>query len=248
MSCLQDGDHRINDDLSGFGLSDFNIKPIKTGATNMDGMFPGMSQSVFADSVPSTPAYNFGNSPQRFSEGSELGIRPMTETPRTDNIFPGGPSLFADSVPSTPAYNFGSSPHRFSEDHSFDSFSRFDSFNMHESGFSQSPRHSLARFDSMRSTSDSDLFLSRFDSFNAQRFDSFNAQRFDSLSVHESGFSQSPRNSLSRFDSMRSTGDSEYSHGFSSFDETDPFGSSGPFKTSSDSQTRRRSSDNWSAF
>ncbi|XP_043711028.1 LOW QUALITY PROTEIN: epidermal growth factor receptor substrate 15-like 1 [Telopea speciosissima] len=73
-----------------------------------------------------------------------------------------------------------------------------------------------------------------------------NLSRFDSFSMHDSGFFP-PRETLARFDSIRSTADSTYSRDFPSFDDTDPFGSSGPFKSSSENQTPR-SSDNWSAF
>ncbi|KAM7253425.1 hypothetical protein ACFE04_026043 [Oxalis oulophora] len=69
-----------------------------------------------------------------------------------------------------------------------------------------------------------------FDSYS--RFDSFN----------DTGFSPQPDNKLTRFDSVNSSKD----YGQFSFDDTDPFGSSGQFKVSSDSQ--KKSSDNWSAF
>lgn len=241
-----------------FGLDDFSIKPIKTELSHSNNLFQGKSSSIFADSVPSTPAYSITNSPRRFSAGPD------------DYSFDKGksPFIFADSVPSTPAYNFGNSPRRFSggsEDHSFDNFSRFDSFNMHDGGLFQSPRHSLSRFDSVRSTRDSDPnygLSSRFDSFNAR----------------DSGFFQS-QNSLARFDSMRSSKDFDHGHGFpafESFDDTDPFGTTGPFKTSVDTpkkvsgvlafddtdpfgstgpfktfvegNAQKKSSDNWNAF
>ncbi|KAK6127563.1 hypothetical protein DH2020_038681 [Rehmannia glutinosa] len=131
------------------------------------------------------------------------------------------------------------------EQHSFDSFSRFDSFNMHDSGPFGS-RDSFSRFDSMRSTRDSE-----FDSFGQReslaRFDSF---RSTADSDYNFGSSFPPRDSLTRFDSMRSTRDSEYGHGFPSFDDAaDPFGSGEPFRTSShDAQTPRKDSDNWKAF
>ncbi|XP_010266212.1 PREDICTED: actin cytoskeleton-regulatory complex protein PAN1 [Nelumbo nucifera] len=74
-----------------------------------------------------------------------------------------------------------------------------------------------------------------------------NLSRFDSFSMHDSGpFAQ--RETLARFDSIRSTNNFGHGRGFSSFDEADPFGSTGPFKPSSESQTTRRVSDNWSAF
>ena len=189
----------------------FRSTPAYTGD-----IFHGKNSSLFADSVPSTPAY-------------------------ADNMFKGtSSSIFADSVPSTPAYHYGSSQWRFSEgseDHSFDSFSRLDSFNTQDSGFFQSP--SLNRFDSIRSSRDSDQGYG----FPPSRFDSFNAH-----DQPEGGTLQSPRHSLARFDSMRSTTGFDHSHEFLSFDDSDPFGSTGPFRTSLESQTPRRDSGNWSGF
>ncbi|XP_020574236.1 epidermal growth factor receptor substrate 15-like 1 [Phalaenopsis equestris] len=66
-------------------------------------------------------------------------------------------SPFFDSVPSTPHFTSNSSP-RFSEGHddrTFDDFSRFDSFSMHDSRFSPK-RESHARFDSISSINDFD--------------------------------------------------------------------------------------------
>ncbi|XP_068640018.1 uncharacterized protein [Aristolochia californica] len=128
-----------------------------------------------------------------FFGGSDFGLNPIRtmDSPSAESVYQ-KKSFFADSVPGTPLFN-SSSPPRFSqasEDHSFDNFSRFDSFNMHDSGLF-APRESLARFDSIRSTRDSGAFTS--------------------------------------------------------FDDSDPFGSTGPFK-SLDNQTPRRTSDNWSAF
>lgn len=59
-------------------------------------------------------------------------------------------------------------------------------------------------------------------------------------------FGQGREPQLTRFDSIDSTKD--FGQGAYSFDETDPFGSSGPFKVSSESQTSKKGSDNWSAF
>ncbi|XP_057958707.1 uncharacterized protein LOC131151482 [Malania oleifera] len=142
---------------------------------------------------------------ERLSENSffgygDLGLNPLrTNSPRMDDMFQKkGPFSFVDSVPGTPLFNSGNSPSRFSEaseDHSFNSFSRFDSFSKHDSGFFP------------------------------------------------------PQDSFSRFDSIRSSRDSEHGRGFPAFDDTDPFGSTGLFKTSSDSQTpRTKESDKWSAF
>ncbi|KAJ1415631.1 EH domain [Sesbania bispinosa] len=75
-------------------------------------------------------------------------------------------------------------------------------------------------------------------------FDNFS--RFDSFGTHDSA-SLPVRETLARFDSVRSSTDFDNVHGFPAFDDSDPFGS-GPFRTSSESQTPRRGSDNWSAF
>ncbi|KAL0695074.1 hypothetical protein Bca4012_062254 [Brassica carinata] len=183
--------------------------------------YPGSSfpeqKSFFDDSVPSTPAYST----------SDFGGKPFaSETPRSDNLFPGRSPFMFDSVPSTPAAH---------DDFSSNSFSRFDSFNSNNNN----DAFSLSRSDSMRSTSEPDPFASRFDSFNYQRYDSFNAQSYDNNNA-----SETPKASLSRFDSIGSTRDSDYSHGFG-FDDHDPFGSTGPFKTTAETP---RSSGHWNAF
>ncbi|KAI4350197.1 hypothetical protein L6164_004672 [Bauhinia variegata] len=66
-------------------------------------------------------------------------------------------------------------------------------------------------------------------------FDNFS--RFDSSNTHDSGFD----------DFLSSSRDFDHGHGFPAFDDSDPFGS-GPFRTSSETQTPKRASDNWSAF
>ncbi|CAH8306058.1 unnamed protein product [Eruca vesicaria subsp. sativa] len=180
-------------------------------------LFPE-KKSFFDDSVPSTPAYST----------SDFGGKPFaSETPRSDNLFPGRSPFMFDSVPSTPAAH---------DDFSSNSFSRFDSFNNNDA-------FSLSRSDSMRSTSEPDPFASRFDSFNYQRYDSFNAQSYD----NNNNASETPKASLTRFDSIGSTRDSDYSHGFG-FDDHDPFGSTGPFKTTTSTAETPRSSDHWNAF
>jgi hypothetical protein len=64
--------------------------------------------------------------------------------------------------------------------------------------------------------------------------------------MNEEGFS--PREKLTRFDSINSSKDFGHSRAFSSFDDGDPFGSSAPFKVSSEDQTPKKSSGNWSSF
>ncbi|KAK4368222.1 hypothetical protein RND71_012014 [Anisodus tanguticus] len=198
-----------------------------SGFTQTDTFFS--RQSPFFDSVPSTPAYNSGGSPN------------------ADNMFQNkSPFAFGDSVPSTPMYSSTNSPRRLSEgfEENSNSFSRFDSFNMHDSG-PFGTRDSLSRFDSMRSTRDSD-----YDHGSFQQRDSF--ARFDSFrSTADSDYNFRlfpPSESLSRFDSIRSTRDTDHGHGFTSFDDADPFGSNEPFKTSAENQTPRRDSDSWKAF
>ncbi|KAG2321047.1 hypothetical protein Bca52824_014260 [Brassica carinata] len=196
-------------------------------------------KSLFDDSVPSTPAYPFPEKKSFFDDSvpstpaystSDFGGKPFaSETPRSDNLFPGRSPFMFDSVPSTPAAHddFSSS----------NTFSRFDSFNSNTND-----AFSLSRSDSMRSTSEPDPFASRFDSFNYQRYDSFNAQSYDNNYAAET-----PKASLTRFDSIGSTRDSDYSHGFG-FDDHDPFGSTGPFKTTTNTAETPRSSDHWNAF
>ena len=138
-----------------------------------------------------------------------MGINPIrTESPHDDPFQRKSPFSFEDSVPSTPLSKFGNSP-RYSEwagEHHFDMSSRFDSFSMHDGGFSP-PRETLTRFDSISSSRDFGHGQARFDSISSSR-----------------GFD----------------------HGQTySFDDSDPFGSTGPFKVSSDSQTPRKGSDNW---
>lgn len=154
-----------------------------------------------------------------------MGINPIrTESPHDDPFQRKSPFSFEDSVPSTPFSKFGNSP-RYSEwagEHHFDMSSRFDSFSMHDGGFSP-PRETLTRFDSISSSRDFGHGQARFDSLNSGRDFGPGHARFDSISSSRG-----------------------FDHGQTySFDDSDPFGSTGPFKVSSDSQTPRKGSDNW---
>ncbi|KAL6588169.1 hypothetical protein OROMI_001147 [Orobanche minor] len=224
-----------------FGPDDWGLNPIRTtGSKELDTsptkrgpFFDSVSstpkQGPIFDSVPSTPHYNFASSPH------------------VDNLFMRKNSPFADSVPGTPSFNSNSSPRRFTqgleEQYSLDSFSRFDSFNMHDNGPFGS-RESLTGFASMRSTRGSSDFdqvfhgqqelLTRFDSFRSMADSDYDFGLFP------------PGESLTRFDSTR---DSEFGHGFSPVnDSADPFGSNEPFWSSNEAQTPRTDSDNWKAF
>ncbi|KAK3010620.1 hypothetical protein RJ639_012323 [Escallonia herrerae] len=65
-----------------------------------------------------------------------------------------------------------------------------------------------------------------------------NISRYDSFSTHDHG-SSPQRETFARFDSISSTTGFDHSRGFS-FDDSDPFGSSGPFKVSSESQNSKK--------
>ncbi|XP_057809345.1 uncharacterized protein LOC131023777 [Salvia miltiorrhiza] len=247
-----------------FGPDEWGLNPIRTGARGTDASLP--KQGPFFDSVPSTPSNTalpkqgpfFDSVPSTPSntsfqkQGPFFDSVPSTplynlSSPHADNLFArNSPFAFADSVPTTPMYNFSSSPKKFSdgseEQHSFDSFSRFDSFNMQDSGPFNS-RESFTRFDSMRSTRDSADFdqeyfaqpetLTRFDSFRSTADSDYNFG--------------APRGSFTRFDSMSSTRDADYGH--HGFDDTaDPFGSGEPFRSTHEAQTPSRDSDSWKAF
>ncbi|KAL6180834.1 hypothetical protein ACLB2K_047493 [Fragaria x ananassa] len=165
---------------------------------------------------------------QDFFGSDDFGVKPVrTGFPNADTAFQKKNIFFEESVPSTPASRFANSP-RYSEagDQYFDSgFSRFDSFSSRQdSGFSSQPEK-FSRFDSINSTRD----------FGHSRFDSISSSR---------DFGQS--HGLTRFDSINSTKD--FGQGTYSFDDSDPFGSSGPFKVSSESQNAKKGSDNWNAF
>ncbi|WZZ10860.1 hypothetical protein YC2023_096781 [Brassica napus] len=185
----------------------------------------------------------WGLDASRSQDGDYFGENSGRADSPTSRSFAGqrkGPFGFDDSVPSTPLSRFGNSPPRFSDasarDNNFDSFSRFDSFNHSEAGVSSQPER-LSRFDSINSSKDfGGAAFSRFDSINSSRDFGGGAEklsRFDS--INSSRDFGGP--SLSRFDSMNSTKD----HGYS-FDDADPFGSTGPFKVSFDDKSPKKNS------
>ncbi|PKU75568.1 hypothetical protein MA16_Dca011344 [Dendrobium catenatum] len=188
--------------------------------------------------IKTKEAFHVGSRLDSFSGPGDFGLG--ADSPSAASVFGKDRGPFFDSVPSTPLFNSGFSP-KFNEgldDHSFNTFSRFDSFGMNDSTFPSSG--TLARFDSMRSTTDQshDAF-SRFDSFRSTTDTPREFSRFESTI----GTAESPRKTIARFDSIQSTAD--YNHGFS-FDDPDPFGS-GIFKTS-ESHTPKKNSDPWSSF
>lgn len=293
----KDSDSERHDDSSLFGSDNWRLNPIKTSLTNVDndmhskqGVFfdsvpsTPMNQGAFFDSVPSTPMRQgafFDSVPSTpMKQGSFFDSVPSTPMYPTGNMLSSdsmfqkkSPFAFADSVPSTPMHNSSNSPQRYSEvseDRSFDSFSRFDSFNMHDGGLFAPSESSFSRLDSVRSGRDSEYDHGLFASRDIARFDSFRSTsdsdynfgampprepfaRFDSMrSAADSDYNFGavpPRETFARFDSIpHSSRDTDFGHGFSSFDDADPFGSHDPFKASVENQTPSRDSDSWKAF
>lgn len=163
---------------------------------------------------------NFGLKPIR-TESPHVGQNPIwTESPRVglNPVWTESPRVGLNPV-------WTESPHAGSLFQKKSSFAFDDSV------------PSTPLFSSSNSPQKFDLSGPSFDNFS--RFDSFS-------STQDSGFFSS-RETGARFDSVHSSRDLNQGHGFTSFDDSDPFGS-GPFRTSLDSQTPRRTSDSWSAF
>ncbi|KAI4336692.1 hypothetical protein L6164_015185 [Bauhinia variegata] len=183
-----------------------------------------------------------------FFRSGDFSINPVrTGSTHTDGTFQTkSPFTFDDSVPGTPLSKFGNSP-TYSEagDRFFDNMSRFDSFSMHDSGYSPQPER-LTRFDSVSSSRDFGYNHEKFTRFDSTSSNHEKFARYDSMSSSRD-FGYKPE-MLSRFDSIDSSKDFGHSGAFS-FDDADPFGSTGPFKvSSSDTQSPKKGSDNWSAF
>ncbi|RRT52505.1 hypothetical protein B296_00043495 [Ensete ventricosum] len=87
--------------------------------------------------------------------------------------------------------------------------------------------------------------FSRFDSFATQDSGPFPAHetfsRFDSIG-------SSRPEMLARFDSVSSSREFGRGRGFESFDDADPFGTTGPLKPSGGGHAPKQGSDNWRAF
>ncbi|XP_071701186.1 uncharacterized protein [Rutidosis leptorrhynchoides] len=159
-----------------------------------------------------------------FDSNSFTASPRKTDSPQGNNSFfqKKSPFGFDDSVPGSPASRAATSP-RYSgggaENSFFDNFSRYDSFSATDRGSPK--RETFSRFDSMSSTTHDNNF-----------------SRFDSMST-----TTEDRN-LARFDSMSSSVGFDHGQPYS-FDDSDPFGSSGPFKVSTESQTGKNESDKW---
>ncbi|KAL9671181.1 hypothetical protein QQ045_008747 [Rhodiola kirilowii] len=240
-----DADAGNHNDNYFFDSGEFNLNPIKTGSSQENWSLPKKSSFMFDESVPSTPL-NGGNSPL-YGQGADYSFDKIS---RFDSFNMSDGGLF--QPPETPStLDFGQKE-----------FSRFDSMRS-TSDFDQG--REFSRFDSMRSSNDFDhgKEFSRFDSMSSSSnfdggrdFSNFDVMsnpgnfdnskefsRFDSMrstSNYDVG-----EKSFSRFDSMRSTQDFNPTHGFPSFDDPDPFGSTGPFKSSFESETPRSEYNSW---
>ncbi|KAJ0086794.1 hypothetical protein Patl1_09375 [Pistacia atlantica] len=130
------------------------------------------------------PKGSDSDSHRDFFGSSDFGVNPIrTGSPSAQKK---SPFTFDDSVPATPLSRFGNSPPRYSDASGFDSFSRFDSFSMHDGGFSSQPER-FTRFDSINSSRDfgNDSFT-RFDSINSSRdFGNDKLSRFDSVNKYQ---------------------------------------------------------------
>ncbi|KMZ57735.1 hypothetical protein ZOSMA_82G00500 [Zostera marina] len=212
----ESGDNKSNQDFF-FGSETFGLNPIRTGSGSPSASSAyGNENGAFFDSVPPSATSTYGNRGPFFDSApsSATSVYGKDRSPFFDSVPPSATSVygkdrspFFDSVPGTPSFDSGFSP-RYSEglDKSF-AYNNFDSFES---------QGNFARFDSMRSSQDSEY----------------------------GGFKQ--QENLSKFDSFRSTSDFDHSQGFLSFDNTDAFGT-GSFKSSENNPTVR-SSDNWSSF
>ncbi|KAK6922497.1 EH domain [Dillenia turbinata] len=182
-----EGSPHANDDHSDQG----GAESMHSGDKNFDeprwGAFDTHydSDSVWGFNQSDSKGIDFDHQSVRsFFGADDFGLNPIrTGSPHTDAI-PQKRSAFnfADSVPSTPMYNFSNSP-TYSEapgEQSFDHFARFDSFRTNDSGLFP-PRDSLTRFDSPRSTRDSDFTLTRFDSIRSTRDSDYGFPSFDDV-------------------------------------------------------------------
>ncbi|WVZ21390.1 hypothetical protein V8G54_008712 [Vigna mungo] len=223
-----------------FKSDDFGINPIRTGSTHTDSTFQTKSPFTFDDSVPATPVSKFENSPRYSEAGDHFFDMSRFDSFRHESGYSPQPERLTrfDSINSSKDFGFGN-----------DKFTRFDSVSSSKDfGFGNDK---FTRFDSISSSKDfgnSNDQFTRFDSISGSKdfgYSPEKLQRFDSMSSNNDfGFGGQGH---ARFDSISSTKDFGPSGAFT-FDDSDPFGSSGPFKVSSENHSPKKGSDNWSAF
>ncbi|XP_038976399.1 epidermal growth factor receptor substrate 15-like [Phoenix dactylifera] len=188
---------------SPFRSAQFDVHDISPRTKESHSDYGGAESSVFGDKFADEASWNFDDTDsvwgsnaihlketdhERTTENSffgseDFGLNPIKVDPLSAVSVSGKEKkslFFEDSVPNSPFFNSGSSP-MFNEgrgDDSFNSFSKFDSFRMHDSKF------------------------------------------------------YPPGGSVTKFDSISSSRDFSHIQKFESFDDADPFGSTGPFKSS----------------
>ncbi|KAL3830522.1 hypothetical protein ACJIZ3_019324 [Penstemon smallii] len=128
--------------------------------------------------------------------------------------------------------DFGASPERTDSPHAHGAFEKNSPFTTFEDSIPETPV-------SRTSNSPPRYSMESRDPFSSDTF-----ARYESFGAQDRGSSPS-RGNLTRFDSINSTKSYDHSRNFS-FDDSDPFGSSGPFKVSS--ETPKKGSDNWNSF
>ncbi|KAL2346170.1 hypothetical protein Fmac_000170 [Flemingia macrophylla] len=223
-----------------FKSDDFGINPVRTGSTHTDGMFQKKSPFTFDDSVPATPVSKFENSPRYSEAGDHFFDMSRFDSFRHEGGYSPQPERLTrfDSISSSKDFGFGN-----------EKFTTVDSMSSGKDfGFGN---EKFTRFDSISSSKDfgfGNEKFTRFDSISSSKDFGYNPERltrFDSMSSNNDfGFGHQGH---ARFDSISSTKDLGHSGPFS-FDDSDPFGSSGPFKVSSESHSPKKGSDSWSAF
>ncbi|MBA0636214.1 hypothetical protein Godav_025280 [Gossypium davidsonii] len=220
-----------HDNNSTFGLGDFNIKPIRTQSSQTENLFPRKGPFTFEDSVPRIPAY-IGD--MFHGKSSSIFADSIPSSPAYKNkVFKGkSSSIFADSVPNSPAY----------ADNMFKGKS--------SSSFADSVPSTPAYADNMFKGKNSAIFAESIPSSPVYA-DNIQENGLFQLSSLDNGYGYDwfdAQHSLARFGSTRSSRGFDHGHELPLFDDTDPFRSTGPFKTSVKSQSPREDSDKRSAF
>ncbi|KAF3434871.1 hypothetical protein FNV43_RR21958 [Rhamnella rubrinervis] len=144
VNTMKDADHERNNDNYYFGSGEFGLNPIKTGSSSQAGSIAqGSRPFSFDDSVPSTPLYNFSNSPTRY-EGSEPAFDSFS---RFDSFSTHDGGLFQQREAFS-RFDSMRSSRDFDQSHGFPSFDDFGSSGPFKSSL-ETPR---SGFDSLAET------------------------------------------------------------------------------------------------
>ncbi|XP_078155540.1 uncharacterized protein LOC144551456 [Carex rostrata] len=171
----------------------------------------GAESSVFGDKFADGPSWNFDDT----DTDSVWGANTMDTDTQRNSFFTSGD-------------DFGLNPIRTDSPSASSVYGKKKS-SFFDDSVPSSPAFSASGF-SPKFNDNSSFNYGKFDSFKTEDSgffpqDSNRFSRFDSMA-------SSKGDTLSRFDSMRSTTDFGHKRTFDSFDDNDPFGSTGPFKAS----------------